>query len=95
MNILDYNNVQHSMLKCDEWYGGGFDYYGPRAAIPKYAKTTDNQTTLSEGFNVHSVTMPNGCTITVHEDGSITKTEANGQPQRIRPKDRVQSALVK
>ena len=93
MNILDYNDVQLNMLKCDEWWGG--DYSPPAEAKPKYASTDGRTTTLKAGFTTHALKMPNGCTITVHEDGSITKTEANGQPQRIRPKDHVQSALVK
>ena len=47
MHILNYNDFAASLFKCDEWDGGGFDYYGPRAAIPKYAKTTNNQTQIT------------------------------------------------
>lgn len=95
MHILNYNDFAASLFKCDEWDGGGFDYYGSRAAIPKYATTTDNQTTLSEGFNTHSVTMPNGCVVELHENGEVYKTEADGTRNKVRFNDDLLNKLIK
>jgi|GEM_PF-2149316 len=58
-------------------------------------QSSAEKTSLKEGFNTHSVELPNGCIIKVQEDGEISLQESGAAPKKLRHKDRVQCLLVK
>lgn len=48
------------------------------------ARLHGNETVLSDGFNEHSVILPDGCRVRITKDGTIHVTEANGVPRKVR-----------
>jgi hypothetical protein len=102
MNILDY--TQNTMTRhCHEimfddgfctYYSGGSRRHKDAASRSK-VQTSGNETTCKEGFNSHSLKLPNGCVIEVKENGEVYMCEEGGQAKKIRNKDSLQKLLVK
>lgn len=97
MNILDYNQ-SNMMRHCHEimFDDGLCTYYsgGSRRHRSK-VQTSGAETTCKEGFNTHSLKLPNGCVIEVKESGEVYMREDGGQAKKIRNKDSLQKLLVK
>jgi len=99
MNIIDYNaytfNRQCHDIMIDDGvctiYSSGRHRDKPASKV----QTSCDETTISEGFNAHSIKLPNGCVINVHENGEIYLREDGGQAKKIRNKDSLQKLLVK
>lgn len=79
-------------ILCD-----GFGGYSPRSRSrpPKKAVTEGNKTELRDGFNTHSVKLPNGRVIEISEDGQIVTTESDGQKRKLRHKDKIEQNVIK
>jgi hypothetical protein len=102
MHILDYNQ-SNMMRACHEimfddglctYYSGGSRRHRPSAEQSK-VQTSGNETTCKDGFNTHSLKLPNGCVIEVKESGEVYMREDGGQAKKIRNKDSLQKLLVK
>lgn len=97
MFILDCTQHISQTHKCDILVGDGYGgtYRRRRSTPPQKAETDGQKTTLREGFNAHSITMPNGCVITVNESGEVYMTEQGGAPRKMRHKDAVVKNMIK
>jgi|TARA_R110002126_G_C10490909_1_gene504508 hypothetical protein len=101
MKILDYNqNITarhcHEIMIDDgvcTHYSGGTR--GRSSPPQSKVQTSGNETTCKDGFNTHSLKLPNGCVIEVKESGEVYMREDGGQAKKIRNKDSLQKLLVK
>ena len=89
----EYISQMHVHEILMDGYGGS--YHRRRSEPPKKAVTDGDKTTLRDGFNAHSVTMPNGCVVEMKENVEIYVREPDGSPRKVRLTDKVLSNLVK
>lgn len=96
MFILNSHEFITQMQAC-EILCDGFGGYSPRrrSEPPKKAVTDGNKTELRDGFNTHSVKLPNGRVIEISEDGQIVTTENDGQKRKLRHKDQIEQNIIK
>lgn len=93
MNILDYNYYHQHLLAEDEFFGFEGGYSGPPEH--RHVKTRGRQTNVKSGFNEHSFTFPNGCKITVQENGEVLIEEQNGSSKKVRLEDGISAHIIK
>jgi|TARA_R110000868_G_scaffold391261_1_gene661198 hypothetical protein len=86
MHILDYNTFVETMhcqkrrrQRCDGACVG---------------KKQDAQTSLRDGFNTYAVTLPNGCTVRMNENGEVHIAEKDAPFKKLRNADKIQQHLV-
>lgn len=53
------------------------------------------ETVLHEGFNEHSVVLPDGCEIKISADGTIKIAEPEGMSRKVRHKTSITQGLIK
>jgi hypothetical protein len=74
--------------------GGGSSTMSRHASKP-VASLRGQETVLHEGFNKHSVIMPDGCQINISADGTVEITEPDGVPRKVRHKTSIAQGLIK
>ena len=97
MFILNSHEQIAAMQICDRIIDYGCGGYSPRrrSEPPKKAVTDGDNTQLRSGFNAHSVKLPDGGKIEIHEDGQIIMTEADGQTRKLRHKNTLEQNVIK
>lgn len=96
MLILTYANDCQAMFCEERLVDGGYSGLTRNRVRPRKKTNKNKASVLQAGFEKHTVTMPDGCKVTLHEDGQIFVQEENETtPKKVRFERSQQKNIIK